>query len=103
MVQAAEIRGRRDSLIAQPIARQVAEAAAETIAAWIIADARQRYREVFFLGSGGTDLLTRRIGVEPVGSDRFQMPEYESPANAYPSGVRCKEEQVSVCRCATAR
>ncbi len=41
MVQAAEIRGRRDSLIAQPIARQVAEAAAETIAAWIIADARQ--------------------------------------------------------------
>ncbi len=63
-----------------------------------IADARQRYREVFFLGSGGTDLLTRRIGVEPVGSDRFQMPEYESPANAYPSGVRRKEFDFGIYR-----
>ncbi len=63
-----------------------------------IDDARRRYREVFFLGSGGTDLLTRRIGVEPVGSDRFQMPEYESPANAYPSGVRRKEFDFGIYR-----
>lgn len=56
-----------------------------------VADASRRYRQVFFLGSGGTDLLTRRIGVEPVGSDRFQVPEYESPVNAYPAGVRRKE------------
>lgn len=63
-----------------------------------IADARTRYREVFFLGSGGTDLLTRRIGVEPVGSDRFQVPEYESPPNAYPSGARRKEFDFGVYR-----
>lgn len=63
-----------------------------------IADARARYREVFFLGSGGTDLLTRRIGVEPVGSDRFQVPEYESPVNAYPSGPRRKEFDFGVYR-----
>jgi 4-amino-4-deoxy-L-arabinose transferase-like glycosyltransferase len=63
-----------------------------------IADARRRYREVFFLGSGGTDLLTRRIGVEPVGSDRFQVPEYESALNAYPAGVRRKEFDYGVYR-----
>jgi hypothetical protein len=63
-----------------------------------IADARTKYREVFFLGGGGTDLLTRRIGVEPVGSDRFQVPEYDSPMNAYPSGVRRKEFDYGIYR-----
>jgi hypothetical protein len=63
-----------------------------------IADARTKYREVFFLGSGGTDLLTRRIGVEPVGSDRFQVPEYDSPRNAYPAGPRRKEFDYGVYR-----
>ncbi len=63
-----------------------------------IADARTKYREVFFLGSGGTDLLTRKIGVEPVGSDRFQIPEYDSPVNAYPSGVKRKEFDYGIYR-----
>jgi hypothetical protein len=63
-----------------------------------IDDARARYRDVFFIGSGGTDLLTRRIGVEPVGSDRFQVPEYESPVNAYPAGPRRKEFDFGIYR-----
>ncbi|MCL4847084.1 MAG: glycosyltransferase family 39 protein [Acidobacteria bacterium] len=53
--------------------------------------ARDRYREVYFLGGGGTDLLSRRIAVVPVASERFQVPEYDAPVNAYPSGVRAKE------------
>ena len=29
-----------------------------------------------------------RLSAEPVGSDRFQVPEYAAPLNAYPEGVR---------------
>ena len=50
--------------------------------------ARQRYRQVYFLGGGGTDLLSSSVGVEPVASERFQVPEYESRRNAYPTRVR---------------
>jgi len=53
--------------------------------------ARQRYRNVYFLGGGGTDLLSSTISAEPVVSERFQVPEYESPPNAYPMRVRHKE------------
>jgi hypothetical protein len=53
--------------------------------------ARGRYRNVLFLGGGGTDLLTARLSADPVGSDRFQVPEYAAPLNAYPEGVRHKE------------
>jgi hypothetical protein len=53
--------------------------------------ARARYRGVYFIGGGGTDLLSRRYGVDVVGSDRFMVPEYESPRNAYPTGARRKE------------
>ena len=53
--------------------------------------ARQRYRQVYFLGGGGTDLLSSSVGVEPVASERFQVPEYESRRNAYPTRVRGKE------------
>jgi hypothetical protein len=53
--------------------------------------ARGAYDDIFFLGGGGTDLLTRRLSAESVASDRFQVPEYEAPTNAYPSGVRHKE------------
>jgi hypothetical protein len=63
-----------------------------------VADARTKYREVFFLGGGGTDLLTRRLGVEPVGSERFQVPEYDSPTNAYPAGVERKEFDYGIYR-----
>jgi hypothetical protein len=53
--------------------------------------ARGPYRTVYFLGGGGTDLLSRRIGVTVVADDRFQVPEYESLRNAYPTHVRQKE------------
>jgi len=59
----------------------------EAFVAW----GRTRYAEIFFLGGGGTDLLTRRLSAESVVSDRFQVPEYDAPRNAYPSGVRRKE------------
>jgi hypothetical protein len=59
----------------------------ETFVTW----ARSRYSEILFLGGGGTDLLTRRLSAESISSDRFQVPEYDAPLNAYPSIVRHKE------------
>jgi hypothetical protein len=60
--------------------------------------ARQRYQSVYFLGGGGTDLLSREVSVEPVGSERFQVPEYESLTNAYPTHVRRKEFDFGIYR-----
>ena len=57
---------------------------------------RGRYRRVLFLGGGGSDLLSSRWSVEPIASDRFQIPEYESAWNAFPRGVRRKEFDYSV-------
>ena len=59
----------------------------ETLLGW----ARGRFRDVYFIGGGGTDLLSREVAVEAVASDRFQIPEYESVRNRYPAGVRYKE------------
>ncbi len=53
--------------------------------------ARTRYRRVLFIGSGGTDLLSHRYGVEALASERFQVPEYDSPLDTYPRFVRAKE------------
>jgi hypothetical protein len=53
--------------------------------------ARNRYDNIFFFGGGGTDLLSKRLTAEPVASERFQIPEYASPQDAYPDGVRQKE------------
>jgi hypothetical protein len=52
---------------------------------------RARYRRVLFLGGGGSDLLSSRWSIDPIASDRFQIPEYESAWNAFPRGVRKKE------------
>jgi hypothetical protein len=60
--------------------------------------ARSRYRSVYFVGGGGTDLLSRRYGVAVEGSERFQVPEYESPRNAYPTGSRQKEFDFGIYR-----
>lgn len=56
-----------------------------------IAWARTKYDHVYFLGGGGTDLLTKDISATPVTGERFQVDEYDAPVNAYPSGVRRKE------------
>ena len=57
---------------------------------------RKRYARVLFLGGGGTDLLSSRWSVEPLASDRFQVPEYDAPKHAYPRFVRQKEFDYSV-------
>ena len=54
------------------------------------------YRRVLFLGSGGTDLLSSRWTVHPVASDRFQVPEYESPRDAYPRSAHAKKFDYSI-------
>ncbi len=53
--------------------------------------ARTRYHRVLFIGGGGTDLLSHRYGVRPLASDRFQVPEYDAPLDAFPRFVRQKE------------
>jgi hypothetical protein len=64
----------------------------------LLAWARGRYRNVYFVGSGGTDLLSRSIAVAPVKTERFRVPEYESVWNGYPRVVRQKEFDFSVYR-----
>ncbi|MGE0449441.1 MAG: hypothetical protein AB7Q29_07650 [Vicinamibacterales bacterium] len=57
-----------------------------------------RYRRVFFVGGGGggTELLSRSMSAVPVRGERFQIPEFESPVNAFPQRVRHKEFDLSV-------
>ena len=54
------------------------------------------YQRVLFLGGGGTDLLSSRWSVQPIASERFQVPEYESVRNSYPRYVTHKEFDYSV-------
>jgi hypothetical protein len=58
--------------------------------------ARTRYARVLFLGGGGTDLLSPAWDARPVATERFQIPEYDSPADAYPRFVRQKEFDYSL-------
>jgi hypothetical protein len=53
--------------------------------------ARTRYHRVLFIGGGGTDLLSHQYGVSSLSSERFQVPEYDAPLDAYPRFVRAKE------------
>jgi len=63
-----------------------------------IAWARQQYATVYFVGGGGTELLTKAIAVEPIGTEVFQVPEWSSAWNALPEGDRRKEFDFSVYR-----
>lgn len=56
-----------------------------------LADALTRYERVFFVGTGGTTLLSRQIVATPVASNRVQIDEFEVTANRLPSAVRHKE------------
>jgi hypothetical protein len=58
--------------------------------------ARSRYERILFIGGGGTDLLSSKWAVEPITSERFQVPEYESTSERYPKEVRRKEFDYSV-------
>jgi hypothetical protein len=51
-----------------------------------------RFDRVLFLGSGGTDLLSRQWSARSIASERFAVPEYETtPWHAFPRTVRQKE------------
>lgn len=54
-------------------------------------DALTRYERVFFVGTGGTTLLSRQIVATPVSSDRVQIDEFEVTTDRLPSSIRHKE------------
>jgi len=59
--------------------------------------ALDQYHRVFFVGGGGTDLLSRRINAIPVADQHIGVPEYDSPPwNEYPAGPRRKDFDYSV-------
>jgi len=59
--------------------------------------ALEQYHRVFFVGGGGTDLLSRRIDATPVADQHIGVPEYDSPPwNEYPKGPRRKDFDYSV-------
>jgi hypothetical protein len=55
----------------------------ELFVAW----ARTQYREIYFLGGGGTPVLSGAIGAEPVGDRVIQVPHYEQRLEGYPRAV----------------
>jgi len=60
--------------------------------------ARTSYSNVYFIGGGGTELLSREVSVEAVDTQVFQIPEWESARNALPTGARKKEFDFSTYR-----
>ena len=59
--------------------------------------ARNRYDRVFFLGGGGSDLLSRRWTAAPVASERFRVPEYQSTRwDAFPRAPRHKDFEYGI-------
>jgi hypothetical protein len=69
-------------------------AAMEAFIAW----ARRHYATVYFVGGGGTELLTKAIAVQPIATEVFQVPEWSSAWNALPDGARRKEFDFSIYR-----
>jgi hypothetical protein len=59
-------------------------------------DAMKKYDRVFFVGGGGTDLLSRKISALPAASERIRVPEYDSLYDAYPRGVRGKDFEYGI-------
>ena len=55
-----------------------------------------RYDRVLFMGAGGTDLRSPGWGAQALASERYQIPEYDAPADAYPRFVRQKEFDYSL-------
>jgi len=58
--------------------------------------ARTRYDRVLFMGGGGTDLLSPAWDAKAIAGERFQIPEYDAPLDAYPRFVRHKEFDFSI-------
>jgi hypothetical protein len=68
----------------------------KAVLASFVESARTRYERVFFIGGGGTDLLSHNYGVRPTGGERFQVPEFESTTDALPRVVALKEFEFGV-------
>ena len=58
--------------------------------------ALSRYEHVYFVADGGTDMPRGGMAFSPVGSQAFEVPEFESLYNAYPRHVRYKKFSLSV-------
>jgi len=61
-----------------------------------VAWARSRYANVFFLGGGGTDLLSHDYGLRPVTTGRFEVPEFEVTTESLPRVVERKDLEFGV-------
>ncbi len=59
-------------------------------------DARRRYAHVYFVGGGGTDLLSRRISARAVADERIKVPEFETTADRRPAAAHRKDFDYSV-------
>jgi hypothetical protein len=53
--------------------------------------APKRYRHVYFLGAGGTDLLSPAWGAKVVAADRFRVPEFVAGPDEFPRAPRSKQ------------
>lgn len=53
--------------------------------------ALRSYDRVLFMGTGGTNLLSRELQATPIGSDRVQIDEFEVTTDRLPREVRQKE------------
>lgn len=75
--------------------RQVLQIHAITPDKRLLADflrwASPRYDRVLFMGGSGTDLLSQDLKAEPIATNRFWIPEYDSPTNVYPAEVKLKQ------------
>ncbi|RPI49946.1 MAG: hypothetical protein EHM55_22590 [Acidobacteria bacterium] len=61
--------------------------------------ARHEFDNVYFIGGGGTDLLSPGMRVEPIKTERFAVPEYEAtPYTEYPRRARMKPFDLTVYR-----
>jgi len=53
--------------------------------------ARQRFKNVYFIAGGGTDLLSPGVGAETIAIERFQVPEFEkTPYSVMPRSSTLK-------------
>jgi hypothetical protein len=67
-----------------------------TLMADFLAWAWHTYERVYFVADGGTALASDAVTARPDGLQRFEVPEYESLRNAYPTHVRMKKFSLSL-------
>jgi hypothetical protein len=70
---------------------------------YFLEDALKRYDRVFYVGTGGTTLLSREIMATPVDSDRVQVDEFEVTTDRLPVRARRKEFDYGVYQLALGR